>query len=583
MKKMLAALTLFAAVQLGCAGGGESAFDFVIYGDTRTRPRIHRKVMDAIATADPQLVIHSGDLWDGYSSDEWRTILQANANIARLLDSNKFLVARGNHESESEVLNFTPSIVRDDAIEYSFVEGGCFFVCVGINPARNLAWLEGQLKTPAAQNADWRIVYAHYPVYSTGPNTDYEGIPAFEALCDKYGVHLFFAGHDHIFERTNLMFNRKPVSLDATIDDYRRGTVYYVTGGGGAPRYSIKSKPWVAVQQSTLHHLELRAGPDSIEIVARKPDGEVFDTFVINRSPRAPDYAAPTPNPMTFASPPAATGDASIAMTASGATDAKLVEYYFGSITPGGHDSGWQDGTTYEDTNLTPATAYRYTVRTRDMSPNRNESMASSSASATTHPADTTTPTPNLTTWASVPRETSTSTVSMTAAAASDKSGVRYYFDSTSAGGHDSGWQDSPSYTDTGLRSGTKYTYRVRVADKSAARNETAFSASASATTRTGPAVWTERAVYAPGEPITIHFVNTSKHAKDWVGLFDDGDPQRNYITYNFLKGKALGTTTFPKGLRREGAYEARLLFKDSYKLEAFFDFIVSGEAGDAK
>jgi hypothetical protein len=60
-----------------------------------------------------------------------------------------------------------------------------------------------------------------------------------------------------------------------------------------------------------------------------------------------------------------------------------------------------------------------------------------------------------------------------------------------------------------------------------------------------------------------------------WVGLFDDGDPHRNYITYNFLAGKVSGTTTFPKGLRKEGAYEARPLFKDSYKLEAFFDFTV--------
>jgi hypothetical protein len=169
----------------------------------------------------------------------------------------------------------------------------------------------------------------------------------------------------------------------------------------------------------------------------------------------------------------------------------------------------------------------------------------------------------------------------MTAAAASDKSGVRYYFDCVSAGGHDSGWQDSPAYTDTGLRLGTKYSYRVKVADKSAARNETAYSASVSAITRKGPAVWSGKAVYAPGEPITVHFVGTSKHAQDWVGLFDDGDPQRNYIIYNFLAGKVSGTTTFPKGLRKAGVYEARLLFKDSYKLEAFFDFTVSSGTRD--
>jgi hypothetical protein len=45
----------------------------------------------------------------------------------------------------------------------------------------------------------------------------------------------------------------------------------------------------------------------------------------------------------------------------------------------------------------------------------------------------------------------------MTATTASDPSGVEYNFDETSGnpGGTDSGWQDSTSYADTGLNSGT--------------------------------------------------------------------------------------------------------------------------------
>jgi hypothetical protein len=39
-------------------------------------------------------------------------------------------------------------------------------------------------------------------------------------------------------------------------------------------------------------------------------------------------------------------------------------------------------------------------------------------------------------------------------------------------GGYDSGWQDSPSYTDAGLSPSTTYTYQVTARDKSA--NETA-------------------------------------------------------------------------------------------------------------
>ena len=77
----------------------------------------------------------------------------------------------------------------------------------------------------------------------------------------------------------------------------------------------------------------------------------------------------------------------------------------------------------------------------------------------------------------------SETSITMTAAAATDPSGVEYYFTCTSGGGNDSGWQDSPTYTDTGLTPGTTYSYTVTVRDKSPAQNSAAPSAPASATT----------------------------------------------------------------------------------------------------
>lgn len=75
--------------------------------------------------------------------------------------------------------------------------------------------------------------------------------------------------------------------------------------------------------------------------------------------------------------------------------------------------------------------------------------------------------------------------ITMIATTATDDSGVEYYFAETSGkpGGSDSGWQDSPVYTDSGLQPGTTYTYTVKVQDKSPNHNATAASAGASATT----------------------------------------------------------------------------------------------------
>ena len=92
-------------------------------------------------------------------------------------------------------------------------------------------------------------------------------------------------------------------------------------------------------------------------------------------------------------------------------------------------------------------------------------------------------PTPNPMTWASNPAPAGPYSITMTATTATDNSGVEYFFDCTAGGGHDSNWQSSPTYQDTGLTPNTQYTYQVKARDKSSNHNETAFSVTRSATT----------------------------------------------------------------------------------------------------
>lgn len=74
-------------------------------------------------------------------------------------------------------------------------------------------------------------------------------------------------------------------------------------------------------------------------------------------------------------------------------------------------------------------------------------------------------PDPNPMIWQTEPYATSRTAIEMTAtiATSSDDSGVEYYFECISLGGHDSGWQAEPNYTDTGLTAGTEYSYIVKV------------------------------------------------------------------------------------------------------------------------
>ncbi len=194
------------------------------------------------------------------------------------------------------------------------------------------------------------------------------------------------------------------------------------------------------------------------------------------------DLTPPTPDLLTWAVSPAAISDDAITMTAATASDSSGVEYYFDNITDPTHDSGWQDSTIYTDANLLPDTTYTYTVIARDKSFWKNETVPSASESATTNP-DSTAPRPDPMTWASPPEMVNASTIIMTATTATDDSGVEYYFENTTDPNHDSGWQDSPLYIDTGLAPSTTYTYTITARDLSPGYNQTIPSAPASATT----------------------------------------------------------------------------------------------------
>jgi len=97
------------------------------------------------------------------------------------------------------------------------------------------------------------------------------------------------------------------------------------------------------------------------------------------------DTSPPNPNPMTWASAPAALSDSEITMTANTATDdVSAVEYRF-ECTVGGagcSNSGWQSSTAYTASGLAPGTSYTWQVTARDQS--LNETAPSAPASAST-------------------------------------------------------------------------------------------------------------------------------------------------------------------------------------------------------
>jgi pectin methylesterase-like acyl-CoA thioesterase len=96
---------------------------------------------------------------------------------------------------------------------------------------------------------------------------------------------------------------------------------------------------------------------------------------------------------------------------------------------------------------------------------------------------DSTPPSPDPMTWSVEPTAQGISAITMTASTATDDSGVEYFFKNVTDPNHNSDWQDSATYTDTGLDNNVSYSYQVRARDKSMNHNQTAYSVQAAAVT----------------------------------------------------------------------------------------------------
>jgi hypothetical protein len=80
-------------------------------------------------------------------------------------------------------------------------------------------------------------------------------------------VQLVVNGHDHDYQR-----------------HVANGITYLVTGGGGAPLYTVKADtPYVKAAKKAHHHCEFTVNSDKMSARVVEPSGRVIETFEITR------------------------------------------------------------------------------------------------------------------------------------------------------------------------------------------------------------------------------------------------------------------------------------------------------------
>jgi len=250
------------------------------------------------------------------------------------------------------------------------------------------------------------------------------------------------------------------------------------------------------------------------------------------------DNSAPIPNPSQWKLEPYLSSTSTpygIGMTAVTSYDAWGwdVEYYFECVSDSNYDSGWQSDPNYEITDLELGTELCFRVKAKDGKNNQTEfsEVRCAIVSPNDVEVDTTPPTP-------VPDiinivSNSPNTITMTTIESYDASGVEYYFENLTIEDHNSGWQESRTYTDVNLAANTSYCYRVRARDMTTRipddgtgipGNKTIWSDIKCLTTQTEPDVnaptpdpmqWDET-IDANGFDGTPHQINIGGGTFDW-------------------------------------------------------------------
>ncbi|MGQ9609873.1 MAG: metallophosphoesterase [bacterium] len=256
-------------------------FRIVVYGDSRTQPDIHKRIVERISEEKPDLIINTGDLVSsGIYYEQWKP--QFFMPLSLVSDHIPFYTCLGNHEGNSKHY-FNYMSLPGNEVFYSFDYANAHFIALdsiaGYTPydenSPQYIWLEEELK---AQKGDkWIIVFFHSPLFRAHQMRSIEGQRyVWQPLFDKYGVDLVLNGHDHHYARTY------PIGSVGT--ELRKGVPHIVTGGGGAPLYDVvQNRNYVVIATKVYNIVILDFDSDKLTGTTKDIEGNIIDKFTIDR------------------------------------------------------------------------------------------------------------------------------------------------------------------------------------------------------------------------------------------------------------------------------------------------------------
>lgn len=268
---------------------GTKTWRMALYGDSRSNPAIHRKVVEQIAKYDVDLIVHTGDIVaNGKNYASWRR--EWFVPLAPLARSVPWVSTIGNHEADAENY-FSYVALPGNERFYSFQFGNARFICLDSNgwiekgrDSKQYQWLLERLQEAPPLGADWTFVVFHHPLFSghkTRPINPlrWDWAPLF--VDPLHNVDAVLNGHDHFYCRT--------YPIGRITNPPWQGVVFLTSAGGGAPLYPIRERDYVAAIRSVHHFTLFEFTPGGVSIYAIDINGTPFDGWGLVKGPTKPD------------------------------------------------------------------------------------------------------------------------------------------------------------------------------------------------------------------------------------------------------------------------------------------------------
>ncbi len=275
------------AYQFRTAPADADSVRFIIYGDTRTHPETHRKLIELMMKIkNIDFIVHVGDLVaSGNKYEQWGP--QHFEPIKGLAESIPMFIAKGNHEGDNG--NYEKLLVpAGEKGSFAFDYGPVHLLGADNYTREKKAKNKEAKKKEAkklvdlialdatASDAEWKFACFHHPSLNFGHHWSAWGYPNALPSFAEAGVDFVLAGHSHYYERF------KPI--EPSVGTKGGYVAYITTGGGGAPLKKAEPTEFHAAVKSVNHFCLFEIDGNKLSMQVIDINGAVIDRLKLTKT-----------------------------------------------------------------------------------------------------------------------------------------------------------------------------------------------------------------------------------------------------------------------------------------------------------